>query len=137
MFDRVMDKLAGNYNQQQIDAIQPIVGQINELYAQWDSLSDAEIQAKTGEFQERLAAGETTDDLLVEAFATVKQACKRLMGTEIEVKGEKETWNMIPYDVQLVGGIIIHQGKMAEMRTGEGKTLVATLPCYLNALTGK
>jgi len=137
MFNRVMDKLAGNYNQQQIDAVQPIVGQINELYAQWDSLSDAEIQAKTGEFQSRLAAGETTDDLLVEAFATVKQACKRMMGQEIEVKGETLVWEMIPYDVQLVGGIIIHQGKMAEMRTGEGKTLVATLPCYLNALTGK
>ncbi len=137
MFDRIINKLAGDYNQKQIDAIQPLVQQINTLYAEWDSLSDEQIQAKTGEFQSRLAAGETTDDLLVEAFATVKQACKRMMGQEIEVKGETLTREMIPYDVQLVGGIIIHQGKMAEMRTGEGKTLVATLPCYLNALTGK
>jgi len=76
------------------------------------------------------------DDLLPEAFAVVKQACRRMVGMDLQVKDEIETWQMIPYDVQLIGAIVLHQGKVAEMRTGEGKTLVATLPAYLNALTG-
>lgn len=75
--------------------------------------------------------------MLPEAFAVVKQACKRLVGTKVKVKGQELTWNMIPYDVQLIGGIILHQGKIAEMKTGEGKTLVAVAPVYLNALAGK
>ncbi len=137
MFNRIIEKLSGDYNQQQIDEIMPIVARINEYYESWHDFSDLQIQSKTDEFKKRLEAGETLDDILPEAYATVKQACKRLIGTEAEVKGVTETWNMIPYDVQLVWWIIIHQGKMAEMRTGEGKTLVATLPCYLNALTGK
>ncbi len=137
MINRLMNLIGGDYNQKQIDAILPLVRDINHLYAEFDSLSDAAIQAKTDEFKTRLQAGETLDDLLPEAFAVVKQACKRLVGTTVKVKGQELTWNMIPYDVQLIGGIILHQGKIAEMKTGEGKTLVAVAPVYLNALAGK
>ncbi|MBR2062535.1 MAG: hypothetical protein IJ969_04375, partial [Anaerotignum sp.] len=97
---------------------------------------DEELKAKTPEFQERLKNGETTDDILCEAFAVVKNACHRLCGTKAIVCDHELTWDMIPFDVQLIGGIVLHQGKIAEMATGEGKTLVATLPLYLNALTG-
>ncbi len=100
-------------------------------------MPDSAIQKKTIEFKERIAKGETLDSLLPEAFAVVKEACRRMLGQEFPVKDSTEVWNMVPYDVQLVGGIILHQGNIAEMRTGEGKTLVATLPAYLNALTGK
>ncbi len=137
MINRLMNLIGGDYNQKQIDAILPLIRDINHLYAEFDSLSDAEIQAKTEAFKTRLQAGETLDDLLPEAFAVVKQACKRLVGTKVKVKGQELTWNMIPYDVQLIGGIILHQGKIAEMKTGEGKTLVAVAPVYLNALAGK
>jgi preprotein translocase subunit SecA len=113
------------------------VDHINDRYSKFETLNNEEIQAKTGEFKNRYQNGETLDQLLPEAFALVKQACKRLMGQEFEVKGEKQVWNMIPYDVQLLGGIILHQGKIAEMKTGEGKTLVAAAPVYLNALSGK
>jgi preprotein translocase subunit SecA len=134
---RLINKIAGDWNQKTLKKFWPTVEKISQLDASWDELSDAQIQAKTAEFKERFAAGETPDDLLIEAFATVKQACKRLCGKEFEVKGHMNTWNMVPYDVQLLGGIILHQSHIAEMRTGEGKTLVATLPAYLNALTGK
>ncbi len=137
MFERFVNKIIGDHNQKQIKKVMPLVHSINELYESWHDLSDEEIQAKTPEFKKRLSDWESLDDLLPEAFATVKQACKRLVGQEFEVKGNTETWNMIPYDVQLVWWIMIHQGKMAEMRTWEWKTLVATLPCYLNALSGK
>lgn len=133
----ILEKLAGNHNEKQLKKIAPLVTKINEYYESRHGLSDQQIKAKTEEFKARLQAGESLDDILPEAFATVKQAAKRMVGTEIEVKGIKETWNMIPYDVQLIGGIVLHQGKIAEMRTGEGKTLVATLPAYLNALDGK
>ncbi|MFZ2151425.1 MAG: preprotein translocase subunit SecA [Candidatus Absconditicoccaceae bacterium] len=137
MFSRIIGKIAGDYNQKQLNKIIPIVSQINYHYAQFDNLSDEEVKAKTPEFQERLAKGETLDQILPEAFAAVKQACKRMLGQEIDVKGEKTTRNMLPYDVQLIGGMILHKGKIAEMKTGEGKTLVAVMPVYLNALEGK
>jgi preprotein translocase subunit SecA len=114
-----------------------MVEQINERYAKFETLSDEEIKAKTEEFKTRYQSGETLDQLLSEAFAVVKQACKRMVGQEFEVKGETQVWNMIPYDVQLLGGIILHEGKIAEMKTGEGKTLVAAAPVYLNAISGK
>ena len=101
-----------------------ILKKINALKGEMESLSDQELAAKTLEFRERLTKGETVDDLLVEAFAVVREADKRVLG-------------MFPYDVQVLGGIVIHQGNVAEMNTGEGKTLTATLPVYLNALTGK
>src|SRR6185503_5955252 len=102
----------------------PIVGQINQLEAQIKPLTDAQLQAKTGEFKQRLANGENLDHILPEAFAVVREAAWRAIGQR-------------HYDVQMIGGITLHRGRIAEMRTGEGKTLVATLPCYLNALPGK
>ena len=86
-------------------------------------------------YKKALAAG--LDELLPEAFATVREACRRLLGTPVQVIGHELTWDMVPYDVQLIGGVVLHQGRIAEMATGEGKTLVATLPLYLNALTGR
>lgn len=136
-FGRILNKIAGDYNEKQLKEIAPMVIQINSFYEDWHSLTDDQIKAKTDEFKQRLAAGEKVVDLLPEAFATVKQACKRMVGMEISVKGDALTRQMIPYDVQLVGGIVLHNAKIAEMRTGEGKTLVATLPAYLNALTGE
>ncbi len=135
-FGRIINKIAGDYNEKQLKQIAPLIDQINNFYEERHTLSDEQIKAKTQEFKERIAKGETVEDLLPEAFATVKQACKRMVGMEITVKGDALTRQMIPYDVQLIGGIVLHNSKIAEMRTGEGKTLVATLPAYLNALTG-
>jgi preprotein translocase subunit SecA len=135
--NRILDKLAGDHNQKEINKMQPMVAKINEVYESRHDLTDEQIKAKTQEFKDRLTAGETLDDLLPEAFATVKQACKRMVGQSFETKGTLEEWKMIPYDVQLVGAIVLHESRNAEMRTGEGKTLVATLPAYLNALEGK
>jgi preprotein translocase subunit SecA len=118
------EKLLGFGPDRAIKQIEPIVRQINSLEPSVEALSDAELRAKTDEFKQRLADGETLDDLLPEAFAVVREAARRTIGQR-------------HYDVQLIGGIVLHQGKIAEMKTGEGKTLVATLPLYLNALTGK
>lgn len=132
----LLKKIMGSKNDRDLKRLWPIVARINEFEAQYQSLSEAELKAKTPEFQERIRAGETTEDLLPEAFAVVKNACRRLVGTEYMVSGNPRTWVEIPYDVQLIGGIALHQGRIAEMATGEGKTLVATAPAYLNALTG-
>ncbi len=102
MFGKLISFIAGDYNQKQLNTFRPLVKQINEFSTQFDTLSDDQIKAKTQEFKERLVKGETLDDILPEAFAAVKQACKRMVGSEIEVKGEMLTWNMIPYDVQLL-----------------------------------
>lgn len=133
---RLTNLIWSNYNDNQINKLKPLVTKINQYDEQWMDLTDTEVQAKTSEFKSRIQAGETVDDLLPEAFAAVKQACRRMCGNSYPVKDETITWDMVPYDVQLIGGIVLHQGKIAEMRTGEGKTLVATLPVYLNALTG-
>ena len=117
-------KVFGTYSQRELKSIYPIVDKITALEDEYRRLTDAELQAKTPEFKERLANGETLDDILPEAFAAVREAADRVLG-------------MRPYPVQLVGGIVLHQGRIAEMKTGEGKTLVATLPAYLNALTGE
>ena len=117
-------KLFGTYSDRELKAIYPIVDKIEALSEEYAAMTDAQLQAKTPEFKERLANGETLDDILPEAFATVREAAWRVLG-------------MRPYRVQLVGGIVLHQGRIAEMKTGEGKTLVATLPAYLNALTGR
>ena len=137
MLNWILNFIWGDYNQKQLDKIKPLITAISHFYAEFDSLSDEQIQAKTEEFRTRIQSGETLDDLLPEAFAVVKQACKRLVGTTCIVKGQEIVRNMIPYDVQLLGGIILHQGKIAEMKTGEGKTLVAVAPVYLNAISGK
>ena len=117
-------KVFGTYSQRELKSIYPIVDKITALEDEYKALTDAQLQAKTPEFKTRLQNGETLDDILPEAFAAVREAADRVLG-------------MRPYPVQLVGGIVLHQGRIAEMKTGEGKTLVATLPAYLNALTGE
>ncbi|MBQ9646756.1 MAG: preprotein translocase subunit SecA [Oscillospiraceae bacterium] len=116
-------KIFGTYSERELKSIYPIVDKIEAMADEYAAMSDAQLQAKTPEFKERLANGETLDDILPEAFATVREAAKRVIG-------------LYPYRVQLIGGIVLHQGRIAEMKTGEGKTLVAVLPSYLNALTG-
>ena len=119
-----LDKLFGSYSDRELKKINPIADAIEKLDASYSRLSDEELRAKTGEFKQRLADGETLDDILPEAFAAVREASWRVLG-------------MKPFRVQLIGGIVLHQGRIAEMKTGEGKTLVAVLPAYLNALTGE
>ncbi|SYZ74554.1 Protein translocase subunit SecA [Candidatus Zixiibacteriota bacterium] len=133
----IITKIFGTKHDRDIKRISPQIEEINEEFEKLASLSDEQLIAKTEEFRKRLAEGETTDELLPEAFAVVKDACRRLVGKSWDVAGIEIEWNMVPYDVQLIGGIVLHEGKIAEMATGEGKTLVATLPTYLNALTGK
>ena len=137
MFNWILNKIAWDYNERQLKKLWPIVEKINEIDKSWDKLSDEDIKAKTFEFKERLKKWETLDDILPEAFAAVKQACKRLKWKKITVKWHELVWDMVPYDVQLLWWIVLHQWKIAEMKTWEGKTLVATLPAYLNALEGK
>ncbi|NLL83168.1 MAG: preprotein translocase subunit SecA [Lentisphaerae bacterium] len=129
--------LFGTKAQRDAKRMLPLVNRINAIEEEYQRLSDEALVAKTTEFRERLAKGQTLDDILCEAFAAVKNACRRLCGTSHMVNDHELVWDMIPFDVQLMGGIVLHQGKIAEMQTGEGKTLVATLPLYLNALTGK
>lgn len=137
MFKKLIHFVAWDYNEKQLKKFSPLLDQIHTHYNSFDALSDLEIQAKTQEFRERLEKEESLDDILPEAFAVVKQACKRMLGSQVEVKGEMLTWNMVPYDVQLIWWIILHKGIIAEMKTGEGKTLVAVAPVYLNALSWK
>ncbi len=120
----VIQKVFGTHSERELKRIEPLVKRIEELRPSMQQLSDAELKAKTEEFKKRLSEGETLDDLLPEAFAVVREAGKRVL-------------NMEHFRVQLIGGIILHQGRIAEMKTGEGKTLVSTLPAYLNALEGK
>ncbi|HJB52003.1 MAG TPA: preprotein translocase subunit SecA, partial [Candidatus Oscillibacter pullicola] len=119
-----MKKIFGDYSSRELKSIYPIVDKIESMADAYKAMSDEALRVKTTEFKERLQNGETLDDILPEAFATVREAADRVLG-------------MRPYRVQLVGGIVLHQGRIAEMKTGEGKTLVATLPAYLNALTGR
>ena len=120
----LIDKIIGTHSERELKRIYPIVDKIEALEPEYEKLSDEQLRGKTAEFKERLDKGETLDDLLVEAYAVVREAAKR-------------TLHQRHYRVQLVGGVIMHQGRIAEMKTGEGKTLVATLPSYLNALEGK
>ena len=137
VIDWILKKIFGDRNQRRIKKMMPTLNRINELAEQYKSLTDEQLKAKTDEFRARLKNGETTDDILPEAYATVKDACRRLMGTTVNVTGHEITWDMIPFDVQIIGGIALHQRNIAEMATGEGKTLVAIMPLYLNALTGR
>ena len=120
----ILNKLFGSYSDRELKKIYPIADKIEALSEEYSALSDQELRSKTDIFKERLAQGETLDDILPEAFATVREAAWRVLG-------------MKPFRVQLIGGIVLHQGRIAEMKTGEGKTLVAVLPAYLNALTGE
>jgi preprotein translocase subunit SecA len=124
MIQTLLAKVLGTQNERELKRLQPLVAEIGALEPTIEALSDEALRAKTAEFRSRLAAGETLDDLLVEAFAVVREAGRRVL-------------NMRHFDVQLIGGAVLHKGKIAEMKTGEGKTLVATLPAYLNALDGK
>lgn len=119
----ILNKIFGTYSDKEVKRIMPLVEKINAMESEFQKLSDDELKHKTVEFKERLANGQTMEDILPEAFATVREASVRVLG-------------MRHFDVQLIGGIVLHQGRIAEMKTGEGKTLVATLPCYLNGLTG-
>ena len=137
MYNWIVKKIIGSRNDRYLKKIKPTIAKINEIEVQLQKLTNEQLQAKTDEFRQRLAAGESTDDLMEEAFAVVKNACRRMCGESWDVCGEMREWNMIPYDVQLVGAIVLHRGCIAEMATGEGKTLVAIMPLYLNALEGK
>ncbi|MFQ6722781.1 MAG: preprotein translocase subunit SecA [Opitutales bacterium] len=137
MFRNLLKRFVGRHYKKFYKECLPIVEKINAIEEQFKTLSNEELQAKTEQFKQRYAQGESLDALLPEAFATVKNAARRLVGTQAEVCGHVLTWDMIHYDVQLIGGIALHRGYIAEMATGEGKTLVATLPLYLNALSGK
>jgi len=137
MLSSIFKKFAGRANKKWLKSCQSIVGRINELESGYQSLSDDELKAHTSQFKARIQEGETLDDLLPEAFATVKSAARRLVGSKFSVIGQDIEWDMIHYDVQLIGGMALHQGRIAEMATGEGKTLVSTLPIYLNALSSR
>ena len=117
-------KIFGTRSQREVKKLQPMLDKILSMEEEFSALSEEALKAKTAEFKERLAGGESLDDLLPEAFAAVREAAWRVLG-------------MKPYPVQLIGGMVLHQGRIAEMKTGEGKTLVAILPCYLNARTGR
>jgi len=159
---KFLKKIFGDKYQKDIKKIMPLVHEINRWFEEFDSLSDEELRNKTETFRQRIkevrdktlsemegepekavadevfdAEQEILDEIMPEAFAVVKQTCKRLLGKTWDVRGYPLEWDMVPYDVQLIGGIVLHQGKIAEMATGEGKTLVATMPLYLNALTGR
>jgi len=139
MIKEFLNKILGDPNEKALKKIYPIVTKINEIEKKYQDeiKTQNDVLAKTSEFKERIAKGESLDSILPEAFALVKTACRHLVGKKWEVRHHEVTWDMIPYDVQLIGGMVLHQGNIAEMKTGEGKTLVCTLPVYLNALTGK
>src|SRR5215203_1961208 len=124
MIGQLLAKVIGTQNERELKRLYPHVAQISALEPRISPLTDEQLRDKTTEFRKRVADGETLDDLLVEAFAVVREAGRRVL-------------NMRHFDVQLIGGAVLHKGKIAEMKTGEGKTLVATLPAYLNALDGK
>ena len=124
MLDALLKKIVGSNSDREVKKIQPLVQQINDLESRISALTDDQLQAKTAEFKQRSANGESLDDLLPEAFAIVRETGKRIL-------------NMRHFDVQLIGGVVLHHGQISEMKTGEGKTMVATLPVYLNSHTGK
>ena len=135
----ILKFLFGTKNDRELKKLWPVVREINRIEQEYQAknFADEDYPRMTQEFKDRVAKGESLDHILPEAFALVKNACRHLCGTTAEVCGHTLTWNMIPFDVQLIGGIVLHRGNISEMQTGEGKTLVATLPLYLNALSGK
>src|SRR5258707_15571103 len=152
MFESLLKSVFGSKHDREVKRVRPAVDEINRHVEAYQALSDEDLRAQTGLFKARLAEAlegltepaerraaerEALAELLPEAFAAVKEACRRLCGRSWDVVGLPAVWDMVPYDVQLIGGIMLHEGKIAEMATGEGKTLVATMPLYLNALTGR
>lgn len=132
-----LKKLFGSAQDRLLTKYRKIVQEVNRYEKQFSSLSDEQIKAKTEEFRQRYKNGESLDHLLPEAYGVVKNVCRRLTGTEVHVSGYNQKWDMVPYDVQLLGAIAMHHGAISEMQTGEGKTLTAILPLYLNALSGE
>ena len=144
MIGFIVKKFIGSKNEREVKRLRPLVAQINALELELQKVPDETLRQKTAAWKEELSKiedkaelGRRLDEILPEAFAVVKNACRRLCGTEITVRGHPLKWEMVPFDVQLIGGYALHSGKIAEMATGEGKTLVATLPVYLNALAGR
>ena len=137
MLSFFLKKFAGRHHRKYVEKCRPVVVRINEFEAQYQALTDDQLRAKTDEFRARIQQGATLDQILPEAFAAVKNAARRMVGRQVIVCDHELTWDMVHFDVQLIGGICLHEGRIAEMATGEGKTLVATLPLYLNALTGR
>ena len=138
MLNKIITSLIGDPEQKAIKRMRKVVEEINKIEERYQSeLTDEQVPQKTQEFRDRIAAGESLDAILPEAFALVKNAARRLVGKSWPVRGIEQRWDMVHYDVQLIGGMVLHEGKIAEMRTGEGKTLVSSLPVYLNALAGK
>lgn len=130
-------KLFGSFQERTLRRFAKVVKEVNVWDEKLRTLSDEQIKNKTEEFRKRYAQGESLEAILPEAYAVVKDVCRRLCGTEVHVSGYNQKWDMVPYDVQILGAIAMHHGYIAEMQTGEGKTLTATLPLYLNAITGK
>src|SRR6202158_6265539 len=144
MLSWILRKVLGSRNQREVKRIRPLVEKINQLEQQFQSLTEDQLREKTAQWKKDLANIDDPDELarrlhaiLPEAFAIVKNAARRLWDKTILICDQPIVWNMIHFDVQLIGGIVLHEGKIAEMATGEGKTLVATCPIYLNALTGE
>lgn len=133
----LLKKIFGSAQDRMVRKFRKVVAQVNEWDEKYKRLSDDELKGKTEEFRQRVKEGESLDDLLPEAYGVVKNCCRRLCGKDVHVSGYEQKWDMVPYDVQMLGAIAMHKGSIAEMMTGEGKTLTAVLPCYLNALTGK
>src|SRR5436189_1400898 len=144
MIGFIIRKIVGSKNDREVRRLRPLVAKINEFESALQAQPAEALREKTAAWKERLCKIEDNaelaaalDEILPEAFAAVKNACRRLCGQEIVVRGHPLKWEMIPFDVQLIGGYALHSGRIAEMATGEGKTLVATLPVYLNALSGR
>lgn len=134
MFQKVLSKVFGSKTDRELKELWPRVEEINQIY---EKLKNADLLKSTEDFRKRISQGESLESILPEAFAVVKETCRRLLGKKWSVVDIETEWNMVPFDVQLIGAIILHEGKIAEMKTGEGKTLVATMPLYLNGLTGE
>ncbi|MGB9721609.1 MAG: preprotein translocase subunit SecA [bacterium] len=134
MIQKLLGKIFGTKTERELKRLWPLVDEINQVFPKFQGV---DLLKTTEDFKKRIQQGEPVDNLLPEAFALVKEACRRLIGKKWAVVEIETEWNMIPFDVQLIGGIVLHEGKIAEMKTGEGKTLVATMPLYLNALAGK
>lgn len=134
MLQRILSKIFGTKTERELKRLWPVVEEINQFYEKFKGI---DLLKTTEDFKKRIVQGESLSEILPEAFALVKEACRTLIGKKWLVVEIETEWNMIPFDVQLIGGIVLHEGKIAEMKTGEGKTLVATMPLYLNALAGK
>src|SRR3989344_1447126 len=136
-FVESLNKLLGDPAEKELKKLEPQVPKVGKALQAMQTLQKGDLPGKTEEFKQRIQQVETLDALLSETFALAVRACELLVGTEVSLGKRTEVWNMVPFDVQLLGGIVLHKGNIAEMKTGEGKTLVCTLPAYLNALAGK